>query len=184
MLLYVMLKLPVHLSRMAMLGGLPLGGGFVSRAVSYAAGSQIRDAARQHLPSWAGGQTERRSRRARPAPGCATRRRSPVPPPRAAVRARVQRWRAAAEPELAQRTARRVRGQRVLAGLGRRNGRAYTPPPSARARAAGEGLQNGLQTPSFRGEDFASEKFEAEYRARTEPGVGRARKGGAGEPAW
>ena len=26
-----------------------------------------------------------------------------------------------------------------------------------------------MQTPSFRGEDFASEKFEAEYRARTSP---------------
>ena len=58
-LLYVMLKLPVHLARVAMLGALPLGSGLVSRAVSYAAGSQIRDAARQHLPSWAGGQTER-----------------------------------------------------------------------------------------------------------------------------
>jgi hypothetical protein len=36
----------------------PLGGGFVSRAVSYAAGSQVRDATRQHLPSWAGGQRD------------------------------------------------------------------------------------------------------------------------------
>ena len=57
-LLYVMLKLPVHLARVAMLGAAPLGGGFVSRAVSYAAGSQVRDATRQHLPSWAGGQRD------------------------------------------------------------------------------------------------------------------------------
>ena len=40
-----------------MLGAAPLGGGFASRAVSYAAGSQVRDSARQHLPSWAGGQS-------------------------------------------------------------------------------------------------------------------------------
>ena len=39
-----------------MLGAAPLGGGFASRAVSYAAGSQLRDTARQHLPAWAGGQ--------------------------------------------------------------------------------------------------------------------------------
>jgi hypothetical protein len=33
------------------------------------------------------------------------------------------------------------------------------------------GLQNGLQTPSFAGreQDFANEKFEAEFRARTSP---------------
>ena len=55
-LLWVMLRLPVHLARVAMLGAAPLGGGFASRAVSYAAGSQLRDTARQHLPTWAGGQ--------------------------------------------------------------------------------------------------------------------------------
>ena len=55
-LLWVMLRLPIHLAKVAMLGAAPLGGGFASRAVSYAAGSQLRDTARQHLPGWAGGQ--------------------------------------------------------------------------------------------------------------------------------
>ena len=55
-LLWVMLSLPIHLAKVAMLGAAPLGGGFASRAVSYAAGSQLRDTARQHLPAWAGGQ--------------------------------------------------------------------------------------------------------------------------------
>ena len=55
-LLWVMLRLPIHLAKVAMLGAAPLGGGFASRAVSYAAGSQLRDTARQHLPAWAGGQ--------------------------------------------------------------------------------------------------------------------------------
>ena len=57
-LLYVMLKLPVHLARVAMLGAAPLGGGFVSRAVSYAAGSQVRDATRA-APAQLGRRTAR-----------------------------------------------------------------------------------------------------------------------------
>ena len=54
--LWLMLLLPGRLAQMAMLGGGAVGGGFVSRAVSYAAGSQVRDATRQHMPGWAGGQ--------------------------------------------------------------------------------------------------------------------------------
>src|SRR5450755_3748494 len=50
------------------------------------------------------------------------------------------------------------------------NGRAYRPPPTAQANAAGT-LQNGLQTPSFAGREqgFANEKFEAEFRERSNP---------------
>ena len=47
-LLWVTVKLPVTLARVAMLGAQALGGGFVSRAVSYAAGSQLRDTIREH----------------------------------------------------------------------------------------------------------------------------------------
>ena len=54
-LLWMMLLLPSRLAQMAMLGAGAVRGGFVSRAVSYAAGSQIRDATRQYLPSLAGG---------------------------------------------------------------------------------------------------------------------------------
>ena len=54
-LLWVMLLLPTRLAQMAMLGASSVRGGFMSRAVSYAAGSQARDVARQHLPGWAGG---------------------------------------------------------------------------------------------------------------------------------
>ena len=63
-LLWVMLLLPTRLAQMAMLGAGAVRGGFVSRAVSYAAGSQVRDVARQHLPGWAGGHA-RRQRSAR-----------------------------------------------------------------------------------------------------------------------
>ena len=64
-LLWLMLLLPSKLAQMAMLGAGAVSGGFVSRAVSYAAGSQMRDATRQHMPSWAGGQggsSDQRSR--------------------------------------------------------------------------------------------------------------------------
>jgi hypothetical protein len=54
-LLWMLLLLPRRLAQMAMLGAGVLGGGFVSRAVSYAAGSQLRDVTRQHLPAFAGG---------------------------------------------------------------------------------------------------------------------------------
>jgi hypothetical protein len=52
-LLWMMLLLPSRLAQMAMLGAGAVRGGFVSRAVSYAAGSQLRDSARQHMPSFA-----------------------------------------------------------------------------------------------------------------------------------
>jgi hypothetical protein len=64
---------------------------------------------------------------------------------------------------------------------GAANGRAYAPPPTARANAAG-GLQNGLQTPSFAGreQDFANEKFEAEFRERTNPVSGEQARAALG----
>jgi hypothetical protein len=57
----------------------------------------------------------------------------------------------------------------ATAAGGAANGRAYTPPPTAQAHASGQGLQAGLQTPSFAGRehDFANEKFEAQFRERT-----------------
>ena len=60
-LLGVMLKLPITLARVAMLGGQALSGGFVSRAASYAAGRSMTNAAGQHLPAWAGGQATKQS---------------------------------------------------------------------------------------------------------------------------
>ena len=64
-LLWMMLLLPSRLAQMAMLGAGAVRGGFVSRAVSYAAGSQMRDAARQYLPGRAGGGRGASDQRAR-----------------------------------------------------------------------------------------------------------------------
>ena len=83
-LLWMMVLLPSRLAQMAMLGaGAARGsfvsravsyaagsqmrarGSFVSRAVSYAAGSQMRAATRQYLPGWAGGELGATDQRAR-----------------------------------------------------------------------------------------------------------------------
>ena len=184
-LLWVMLRLPIHLARVAMLGAAPLGGGIASRAVSYAAGSQLRDtcevispagaAATRPRPSGqtrANGEPDRhqaapcrdaRRRHARPAV------RWPARPPRAP----------AAERGLARRGAggsTAAPGGGATAGV---NGRSYTPPPTAQASASGQGLQNGLQTPSFAGreQDFANETFEAQHRERTSPVSAPSRPG-------
>jgi len=163
-LLYVMLKLPMHLARVAMLGAAPLGGGFVSRAVSYAAGSQVRDTARQHLPSWAGGQRD--AQQSQPQSQTATRLRTAATLAGAAASGGA----AAAGAAMGGAGAGSATAGGAAGSAGAANGRAYAPPPSAQANAAGA-LQNGLQTPSFAGRegDFANERFEAEFRERTSP---------------
>jgi hypothetical protein len=163
-LLYVMLKLPVHLARVAMLGAAPLGGGFVSRAVSYAAGSQVRDATRAHLPSWAGGQRD--TQQSQPASQTATRLRTAATLAGAAASGGA----AAAGAAMGAAGTRAATVSGAAGSAATANGRAYAPPPTAQANTAGA-LQNGLQTPSFAGreQDFANEKFEAEFRARTTP---------------
>jgi hypothetical protein len=174
-LLYVTVKLPMHLARVAMLGATPLGGGFASRAVSYAAGSQIRDSARQHLPTWAGGQSAptpqgesgagRRLRNAATLAGAAATGGTGA----AAAMAGVGPSTAAAGAGGA--TGATGAGAASAGAASAGNGRAYSPPPTAQSGASGQGLQNGLQTPSFAGreEDFANEKFEAQFRERTGP---------------
>ena len=164
-LLYVMLKLPMHLARVAMLGAAPLGGGFVSRAVSYAAGSQVRDTARQHLPSWAGGQRGH-TQQSQPEGRTATRLRTAATLAGAAASGGA----AAAGAAMGGAGAGSATAGGAAGSAGAANGRAYAPPPSAQANAAGA-LQNGLQTPSFAGRegDFANERFEAEFRERTSP---------------
>jgi hypothetical protein len=170
-LLYVMLKLPVHLARVAMLGAAPLGGGFVSRAVSYAAGSQVRDTARQHLPTWAGGQRD--VQQPQPESRTGTRLRNAATLAGAAATGGATAAGAAAAAPGAGSAAAGGSGAAGAPGAGPAsgaNGRAYRPPPTAQANAAGT-LQNGLQTPSFAGreQDFANEKFEAEFRERSNP---------------
>ena len=176
-LLYVMLKLPTHLARVAMLGAAPLGGGFTSRAVSYAAGSQMRQVAQQHLPGWAGGHSPQNKSEGENRTGSRLRNAATL----AGVAATGGTAGAAAAPARAGTAAGGSAGGSIAAGAGAgngagktagaANGRAYRPPPTAQANASGRPLQNGLQTPAFAGreQDFADEKFESEYRAATSP---------------
>jgi len=166
-LLWVMLKLPIALARIAMLGGAALSGGFVSRAASYAAGSQMRDTARQHLPSWAGGHTTQTGTQASQHDSRTAGRLRNAATLAGAV---ATGGAGGAAPSVASMGTANGGGVTTAAAPAT-NGRAYTPPPTAQAHASGAGLQGGLQTPSFAGRehDFANENFEAQFRERTNP---------------
>jgi hypothetical protein len=176
-LLWVMLKLPVTLARVAMLGGQALSGGFVSRAASYAAGRAMSNTVGQALPSGAGG-TRTKSTETDGAQGRESRTggqlRNAANMAGAAAAAAGATGGAGAVAIAAsahQPSAATAATGAGAAGAGSQSGRAYTPPPTARAQAAGHSLQNGLQTPSFAGreQDFANEKFEAGFRERSSP---------------
>jgi hypothetical protein len=173
-LLWVMLRLPVALARVAMLGAQSLSGGFMSRAASYAAGRAMSNAVGNALPSWAGGT------KAKPAETQSSESRETRTGGRLRNAANMAGAAAAAGATGGASTAGMTAGAFQPAGaataagagaVGARNGRAYSPPPTARAQAAGHSLQNGLQTPSFAGreQDFANEKFEAGFRERSSP---------------
>ena len=169
-----MLRLPIHLAKVAMLGAAPLGGGFASRAVSYAAGSQLRDTARQHLPGWAGGQpTSSNEQTAQAESRTGTRLRQAATLAGASATGGATGAAAAA-----------AGGGASTGNVAAPAGRPGRPPPvpapagtGARTRrrrprrrnAAGQAGQGGLQTPSFREQDFANETFEARFRERTSP---------------
>ena len=169
-LLWVTLRLPIHLARVAMLGAAPLGGGFASRAVSYAAGSQLRDTARQHLPAWAGGQpasSNEQPAQAESRTGTRLRQAATLAGASATGGATAAAGGAAgaASGSAAGGSAASTATSPGVAG----NGRSYTPPPTAQANGGAQPLQSGLQTPSFREQDFANETFEATFRERTSP---------------
>ena len=175
-LLWVTLRLPIHLAKVAMLGAAPLGGGIASRAVSYAAGSQLRDTLRGHLPggggsemAQAGGQTGQAESRT------ATRLRQAATLAGATATGGSMAGAAASTAGGAGTAAAGAGGTASAPGTGAAtagaNERGYTPPPTAQANTAGQPMQSGLQTPSFAGreQDFANETFEAQYRERTSP---------------
>ncbi len=178
-LLWLTIRLATHLARVAMLGAAPLGGGFVSRAVSYAAGSQLHDSARAHLPNWASGHSAQQSEtpssqaesrtasRLRTAATLAGAAATGGATATAAGGASAATAGASGTGGIAATST--TAGGQVAGGGG--GGRAYTPPPTAQANSAGQPLQSGLQTPSFAGrdQDFQNETFEAQYRARTSP---------------
>ena len=174
-LLYLMVKLPITLARIAMIGSQAISGGFVSRAVSYAAGRALSSAVSQQIPENAGGSRRQESggEGSRQEPQTASRMRIAAKLAGATAAAAATGGTSAAATgttgaagsgaSAAGRSAASTTG----ASGGTTNPRAYTPPASA--QAADVDHLHGLQTPSFRQEDFANEKFEADLRARTAP---------------
>jgi hypothetical protein len=185
-LLYMMVRLPMHLSRIAMLGGMAVGGGFVSRAASYAAGSQMRETARQHVPEGLGGRPAekpqpesplgRRLRTAATAAGMAAT--GSTAAGAAAVAGRTSGG-AGATPAWAAGAVSSPAGGAKAKAAGAASGirsQAYTPPPIAQARASGETLQTGFRDGPFHEDRFHDEMEQAEGRACTNPiTVGEAR---------
>jgi hypothetical protein len=188
-LLWLMLLLPSRLAQMAMLGAGAVSGGFVSRAVSYAAGSQLRDVSRQHLPSWAGGhggQAGQRGSETDSRLGARLRAESVLAASKAAgvgglvaAGAGVAAGKAAAAgPTGVGQGAAGSNGssngsaEPGVGWLGRLRGagnsRAYSPPPLA-GREAGLAASGGLQRPSWRQEDFEAEMLEASLREQHQP---------------
>jgi hypothetical protein len=180
-LLWLMLVLPARLAQMAMLGAGAVTGGFVSRAVSYAAGSQLRDVTRQRLPGWAGGRggaSEQRPREADSRLGARLRGESVVAASKAAGAASGAGGAAAAGAaagaagaSAAGNGAKNGSGGQQPGSLGRLRGsanpRGYSPPPLAGRQGSVPG--GGLQRPSWRQEDFDAEMLEASLREQHRP---------------
>jgi hypothetical protein len=180
--LWLMLLLPSRLAQMAMLGAGAVSGGFVSRAVSYAAGSQLRDSARQHMPSWAGGQggsSDQRSRATDSRLGARLSAESVLAASKAASAGGTAGAVAAVGAGVA--SASRSEASNGTAGgsaepgsgwlqrvRGGTNGRAYSPPPLASEQGA-VAASGGLQRPSWRQEDFDAEMLEASLREQRQP---------------
>jgi hypothetical protein len=188
-LLWLMLWLPTRLAQMAMLGAGAMRGGFVSRAASYAAGSQMRDVTRQHLPGWAGGRDGAGSQGSKQTDsrlGTRLGAESALAAGKVAGASAVTGGTAAAaslaQSDAAHRSnggsegasngASNGSGDRQAGWLGRLRGsanpRGYSPPPLAGAEGAIP-AGGGLQRPSWRQERFDAEMLEAGLREQHKP---------------
>ena len=202
-LLWIMLTLPTKLAHVAMLGASSLGGGFVSRTVSYAAGSQLRDVTRQHMPGWASGGAARGQERTAGADsrlGARLGAESVLAASRVAAGGATGGAGAAAlgvGRSSAGASSRSTSGGSAAGGgavngasngskepgsgwlgrvrsAGRSN--AYSPPPLA-GNESNIAARGGLQRPTWRQEDFDAEMLEASLREQRQPvSVDRARQ--------
>ena len=184
-LLWMMLLLPTRLAQMAMLGAGAVSGGFVSRAVSYAAGSQMRDTARQHLPGWAGGHGSDAGQRGKETDsrlGARLRAESALASSKAAATGGVAAGTVARGAAAGAASSSRAGGpvgatagssEHQAGWVGRLRGsgnpRAYSPPPLAGADGGVAAAGGALQRPSWRQEDFDAEMLEASLREQHQP---------------
>ena len=180
-LLWMMLLLPSRLAQMAMLGAGAVRGGFVSRAVSYAAGSQLRDSARQHMPSWAGGERGGSDQRARATDSRLGARLSAESVLAASKAAGAGAGMAAGAGSVSGVASGGRGGANGTSGSSSESGaswlqrargggsaRAYSPPPLASTQGA-VAAAGGLQRPSWRQDHFDAEMLEASLREQRQP---------------
>jgi hypothetical protein len=183
-LLWLMLLLPSKLAQMAMLGAGAVGGGFMARAVSYAAGSQMRDATRQHLPGWAGGErgaSDQRGRGSDARLGTRLSAESVLAASKAASGAAPGAARTGVA-GLASAPRAGANGTSSASGgsgagwrqraRGSASARAYSPPPLA-SRHEAIATAGGLRQPSWRQERFDAEMLEASLREQRQPVSGK-----------
>ena len=184
-LLWLLLLLPTRLAQLAMLGAGAMSGGFMSRAVSYAAGSQLRDVARRHMPGWVGGQgsSAQGPQKTDSRLGARLRAETALSASKAmgaAASTAATGGAAAGAASTASRgganggASRAGNGavERQAGWLGRVRGaanpKAYSPPPLAGSTGS-LSLESGLQRPSWRQEDFDAEMLEASLREQHQP---------------
>ena len=182
-LLYMMVRLPLHLSRIAMLGGMAVGGGFASRAVSYAAGSQMRDMARQHLPESLGGRSTGNTQSESPLArkirtATATAGMAATGGTAAGAAGATSSGAGGAGGKMSSTASTAAGGAK--AGAAKSDGAsdpwAYTPPPLAQAQASAEALQTALPKVPFNEARHLEQMEQAEKTAKDNPvTVGEAR---------
>ena len=185
-LLWVMLRLPIHLAKVAMLGAAPLGGGFASRAVSYAAGSQLRDTARQHLPAWAGGQptsSNEQTAQAESRTGTRLRQAATLAGASATGGATGAAAAAAGGGASAGNVAGGSAGSTATGPGAGGNGRSYTPPPTAQANAAGHAGRRRAADSELSRAGLRQRVVRGQVPRAHQPRVRRAGQGGAPGPA-
>jgi hypothetical protein len=210
-LLWIMVALPTKLAHLAMLGASSLGGGFVSRTASYAAGSQLRDVTRQHMPGWAGGGPAR-GQQPTAASGSDSRLGARLGAESVLAASRVTAAATGGAGGIAAGTASAGVGagsaaakggsvaragaasggsngssERASGWLGKVRGggasNAYSPPPLAGSQAD-IAARGGLQRPSWRQQDFEAEMLEASLHEQRDPvSVARAEQARDALPA-
>jgi hypothetical protein len=155
-LLYMMVKLPTALARMAMVGGQALRGGFVARTAGYTARRRASNAVEERLDESHRSHTRSSSRERN-----SHAQRRDAGPTKMPV--------AGGRPHADGGTARWTGGGTGPGPNGGSRPTGYVPPQSAQARTTGHKAQHGLPTPAFRKDDFEAELFEAEHRERNNP---------------
>jgi hypothetical protein len=155
-LLYIMVKLPTGLARIAMVGGQALRVGFIARTAGYTARRRASNAVEDRLRATQRSHTRTISHEHDSQPQPTRARPASTPAPAGSPRPGASNGGSTGG------------GVWPSPNAGARPA-GYQPPPSAQASTARQDARRGLPTPAFRKDDFEAELFEAEHRQRNQP---------------